>query len=244
MELDGNRVNYRVKRNWENVNLARFPGMGEYDIPQLLPETLDSDNMPEWIGFNYVRGCDEPELHGVHFFLDDYQFMRVWSRPEEYASRLSKFKAVCTPDFSLYMDFPKALRVYNHYRKHWLGAYWQRHGVKVIPTICWASEDDFCWCFDGEPVGGCVAVSSVGTQKTDKTKAAFRAGYLEMMRRLMPEQIVFYGDLPDGLPGNILQVEAFHKRIRGKNKLHTEELIVPDGVKTIDNDKGVCDNGR
>lgn len=48
------------------------------------------------------------------------------------------------------------------------------------------------WCFDGEPVGGAVAVSSVGTQLNKRAAELFRLGYDEMLRRLNPSTIYFY----------------------------------------------------
>ena len=107
---------YKTQRNYENLNKALFEGVGEYDIPQLEPvEHIHVDN---WISFNYMKTCEEPEQHGVHFFIDDYQFIRLWSNTERYMDKLAQFQAVCTPDFSTYTDFPKAIQIYNHYRKH------------------------------------------------------------------------------------------------------------------------------
>lgn len=152
---------YRQSRNYENLNKRIFEGVGEFNIPALQSALFQVDN---WISFNYAKGCEEPDQHGIHFFIDDYQFIRLWKDPDRYLPMLAKFQAVCTPDFSTYTDFPKAIQIYNHYRKHWLGAYWQENGINVIPTISWSDEDSFEWCFDGEPAGGMVAVSSVGTQ--------------------------------------------------------------------------------
>lgn len=207
-------MSYRQVRNYENLQKKIYPGVGRYGIPQIKPSQDMAEN---WIGFNYAKGCDEPEIHGVHFFVDDYQFLRLWTNPETYINMLSRFQAVCTPDFSTYTDFPKAVQIFNHYRKHWLAAYWQENGIKVIPTISWSDEDSFKWCFDGEPVGGIVAVSSVGTQNDKQTKYLFESGFEEMVARLQPSQILMYGDIPDvcleyGI--GIETVNAFHKKWR------------------------------
>lgn len=205
---------YRQQRNYENLNKAMFEGVGEYDIPQLQPvEKLDVDN---WISFNYAKGCDEPEIHGIHFFIDDYQFNRVWAQPDVYLGMLSKFQAVCTPDFSTYTDFPKAIQIYNHYRKHWLGAYWQAYGIPVLPTISWSDHESYTWCFDGEPSGGIVVVSSVGTQINREAGQLFIDGYREMLDRLQPTQIVMYGNVPNQCEGNIVSVKAFQQKWRKK----------------------------
>ena len=152
---------YRQGRNYENLNKMIYRGTGKFDTPRLVPEACNADS---FIGFNYAKSCKDPQHKGVHFFIDDYQFTRLWTNPDAYLDMLRAFKCVFTPDFSTYTDFPKAVQIWNHYRKHWLGAYWQSNGITVIPTISWSDESSFDWCFDGEPVGGAVAVSSVGTQ--------------------------------------------------------------------------------
>lgn len=186
-----------------------FNGIGEYDIPQI--ESIQFNNA-EFIGFNYARNAKEPENKAVHFFLDDYQFTRVWTEPDRYIPMLQRFKYVLTPDFSLYTDFPKPLQIYNHYRKHWIGAYWQMYGINVIPTICWSDQKSFEWCFDGEPTQSVVAVSSVGTQNNKEKKRCFLDGYHEMVERLQPTQIIFYGRVPDECKKNIIHIKQFSEK--------------------------------
>ena len=197
---------YRTQRNYENAQRMLFDGAGQYGTPVIEPTQFDN---AEFIGFNYARSAKNPEDKAVHFFLDDYQFNRVWTDPDRYIPMLQRFKYVLTPDFSLYTDFPKALQIYNHYRKHWLGAYWQLHGINVIPTIGWSNRDSFEWCFDGEPTQGVVAVSSVGTQVKKEAREKFIEGYMEMVKRLQPTQIIFYGNVPDECKGNIVHIKQF-----------------------------------
>lgn len=204
-------MSYRQQRNYENLNKAIYPGDGRFDIPFIEPVECSVDN---WISFNFAKTCEDPEIHGVHFFIDDYQFNRVWAQPDAYLDRLRRFQAVCSPDFSTYTDFPRAVQIYNHYRKHWLGAYWQEHGITVIPTISWSDYSSFDWCFDGEPVGGMVAVSSVGTQNNPVTQELFITGYREMMDRLEPSTVIMYGNVPDECYGNIVRVGAFQEKWR------------------------------
>lgn len=200
---------YKTQRNYENAQRMLFEGVGRYDIPEV--ELTQFDNA-EFIGFNYAKSAKNPESKAVHFFLDDYQFTRVWTDPDRYIPMLQRFKYVLTPDFSLYTDFPKPLQIYNHYRKHWLGAYWQMNGVNVIPTICWSDRESFEWCFDGEPTQSVVAVSSVGTQNGAEKKQCFLDGYFEMVKRLEPTQIIFYGRVPDECKGNIVHIKQFSEK--------------------------------
>ncbi|MDD2649237.1 MAG: DUF4417 domain-containing protein [Eubacteriales bacterium] len=144
--------------------------------------------------------------------------LRLWTRPTAYISLLKAAGCVIAPDFSLYSDVPFALNIYSHYRKHWCGAYWQKAGIIVIPTICWAGRSSFEYCFDGEPENSIVSVSSVGTQRANDTKAAFMLGYDAMLERLKPECILFFGNVPKECRGNIIPVEAFYKSIERRSK--------------------------
>lgn len=196
---------------YENLNRRIFDGVGEYDIPQIYPETFEGEC--EFIGFNYARGkCAKSEEKAVHFFLDDYQFDALWRNPDRYVDKLSKFRYILTPDFSTYTDFPKAIQIYNHYRKHWIGAYLQEYGCKVIPTISWSTPDSYEWCFDGEPEGGTVSVSSVGCMNSLDKKRLFLSGYDAMIERLHPESIIFYGKVPDECKGNIVRIKPFQNK--------------------------------
>ena len=198
-------------RNCENLDKAVYEGVGRYNIPEIAPVMLDS---AEFIAFSQAKRCENPGDKAIHFFLSDYQFFRVWTGVELYMPMLEKFKCVCTPDFSLYTDFPFPVQLYNHYRKHWLGRYWQEHGITVIPSISWSDESSYDWCFDGEPVGGAVAISSVGTQMDAESKRLFRQGYEEMMARLKPATIFFHGSVPEWCEGNIVPIPAHQQRLR------------------------------
>ena len=205
-----------LKRNGHNLELGLFPLDGPFGIPKLVPAHLN-DCIP-WIPFNCVMSDRYREAHGVHFFIDDYLFQRAWNAPCRYAHLLSGYQAVMTPDFSMFTDYPVAVQLYNHWRKHQLGAYWQSLGMTVIPSICWSDHDSYAWCFDGEPVGGTVAVSSVGTQKNPLARTLFLDGYAEMICRLQPEKIIFFGEVPAECTGNIEPHEPYYRGVHAKRR--------------------------
>lgn len=211
-------INLRGKMiNFENLDKAIFEGVGIYDIPAINPESDIQIQDIEWIPWNYAKTAKEKDIKGVHFYVDDYQFARLWNRPDDYINLLSQFKAVCAPDFSQYTDMPMATRIYNHYRKHWLAAYWQSHGIHVIPTICWSTPDTFDWCFDGEPENSVISISSVGSRYVKKE---FADGCREAINRLNPIQILWYGDCPEEFDWNVVRIKPFYKdmeaRINGR----------------------------
>lgn len=195
-----------------NLELAQFDGVGKYDIPEILP-VYELPEIKEWIGFNYVLSDKEPEGKAVHFFIDDYQFERLWNNPEQYVEKLKKYVCVLSPDFSPYGDMPLATQIYNHYRKHWVGAYLQSRGVTVIPTIR-ASTDERSLDFflDGEPKGGIVAISSMWSTKSKELNTYFKREYRLMYENLKPCKVFVYGNAVDGLQGEIERIETFTRK--------------------------------
>lgn len=209
----------QIDRLYENLSLwipSEDEIAGKYGIPHIRAQGMpyvDTWQHPSRLTCRAIDGT-----MGVHMYAYDYQIMRVWAHPQKYLDVLRKAGCVLSPDFSLYTDTPQAMNIYNHYRKHWLGAYWQRNGITVIPTICWADESSFDWCFDGEPSQAVVSVSSIGTQRQAETKAAFLRGYDAMLERLQPEAILFFGKVPAECRGNICPVEAFYEEVKGRRK--------------------------
>lgn len=201
--------------NFENLKLYNPLSENNFNIPKIQGvETVDAD--VEWIPFNYVllnKKIDKSKT-GIHFFIDDYQFQRLWNNPQIYLNALSGYKYVLSPDFSMYTDMPKALQIYNHYRKHWVAAYLEQNGINVIPTICWSDNSSFEWCFDGEPHEKPVAISTVGCMKFQERIDAFMQGYEEMKRVLNPSVIICHGKIPDKISDEVIRIPTFYEKFK------------------------------
>ncbi len=170
-----------------NLNLLEHV---EVDVFPMIKKT---EHVPEsLIGFNYIKTKKHHEKC-VHFYLDDYQFERVWSKPELYADNLMKFDSVFTPDFSLYLDMPMPLQIFNTYRNRLLGAYWQSRGMTVIPTLSWSNDKSYSFCFEGVEPGGVVTISTVGCYRNKHANKLFLEGLDEMVHRLEPKKVLVYG---------------------------------------------------
>src|SRR5574344_2548748 len=103
-------ANYRNTRFCENLNIAQFETEGQYNIPVLKPYVYEPC---EFVGFNFAKSAKDKDKKGLHFFVDDYQFERIWREPLAYVNLIGEFHSVMTPDFSLYTDYPKAIQIYN-----------------------------------------------------------------------------------------------------------------------------------
>lgn len=188
---------------FENLEKAFYPGVGQFEFPEIYPVT-ELPDIDTWIQFNYAKSTTKNKSKtGVNFYILDQQFERIWINPDRYMKLLWQFAAVTGPDFSTYLDFPKSMRIYNTYRNRWLTRYWQECGLIVIPDVGWGLEDSFDWCFDGLPKHSIVSVSNVGAMESEENRANFKRGYIEMLNRLDPKEVLFYCHKTDNYEGPV-----------------------------------------
>ncbi|MBR4656551.1 MAG: DUF4417 domain-containing protein [Oscillospiraceae bacterium] len=175
-----------------------------YNLDIVDPDNLTNDfwQMPiihndgyipkDLIGFNYAKTSKRKNT-GVHFYVDDDQFERVWNNPEKYLDVLLEYDCILSPDFSLYMDMPMPMKIWNIYRSRQIGAYYQSYGIKVIPTISWAEAATFAFCFQGIEKGSVVSISTIGVKRDPAALEIWRAGVAAMIEHIEPSAIVVYG---------------------------------------------------
>lgn len=197
----------------ENINIFISSAAGRFDIPAVkgVKQLPDLD----WVGFNYARSMSgSRKNNGIMFYLDDYQFSVVWNNPKRYISVMQRFGAVMSPDFSMYTNMPIALQLYNHYRRMWCAAYWEANGIKVVPCICWSDERSFDFCFCGQPQGGIVSVSTVGTQRYAESRENFSRGYEKMVEILSPQKVLIYGKILDFMGDEAVSIGCFTDKFK------------------------------
>ena len=175
--------------------------------------TIKNDNYvpDDLIGFNYAKSSKAKNC-GIHFYVDDYQFERVWNAPEKYIDILMEYDCILSPDFSLYMDMPMPMKIWNIYRSRQIGAYYQSKGLKVIPTISWAEKETFEFCFQGIPQGSVVSVSTVGVKEKKDALKIWDDGMKEMIKIIQPSTILVYGGKLDFDYGDI-KVVYFENKV-------------------------------
>ena len=162
-------------------------------------------------GFNYAKSSAN-KATGIHFYVDDYQFERLWNAPEKYVDVLSEYECILSPDFSLYMDMTMPIKIWNIYRSRFIGAYYQAKGIKVIPTISWAEKETFQFCFQGIPKGSIVSISTIGVKENKEALQIWRDGVTEMIRQIEPSTIIVYGGKLDYDYGDI-EVIYFENKV-------------------------------
>lgn len=182
----------------------QFKGVGIFEMPVIQKQSIDLSNF-SLIGFDHTKKADPNGAESyVHFFLDDYKFETIWSRPDSHLERLFSYKGVLSPQFSAYYSMPFSLQIYNTFRSRWCGAYLQAKGITVIPTVYWGLPQSYWYCFDGIEKGSVVALSTLGVRRE---KDFFMQGYEEMLRRLEPEAILCYSEPFPEMRGNVIVVD-------------------------------------
>lgn len=195
-----------------NLRLLTDDLTGKYDIPKLYRQEIE---MPDtFIPFNMAKTHPD-KTAGIHFYIDDYQFERVWRKPEKYIDVLKQYKCVCSPDFSMYLCMPLVVKLWNVYRSRLIGQFWQQNGINVIPTLQWAEERTFQFCFDGIDPDGTVSVSTLGAAKGKASRSYWIAGMKAAMRIVKPKVIMLYGELIDFDFGNCKVIRFKNPFIEG-----------------------------
>ena len=180
------------KRFTNNLDKLHYTDKGAFDIPRLAPFIMGK--IPDkWIGFNEVNSFKgDRSLTGVHFFIDDYQFERVWNSPCKYIDILKDFACVIGPDFSMYEDMPMAMQIWNLYRSMYLAKLFETSGLNVIANLMWSGE---VFITDIYARHSTVAVSSIGV----RDKAKFMVDMEKIIRDIRPDKLLYFGPKIDGL---------------------------------------------
>ena len=179
----------RTDRAYNLHLIDPYGAAGKWQMPIIENDHYIPENL---ISFNYALSAKEHNV-GVHFFIDDYQFERVWNDPEGYVEKLRKFDCIFSPDFSLYTDMPLAMKLWNIYRSRLVGSFYQSMGVRVIPTISWCEPATFEFCFDGIPKGSIVAISTIGVKQSKRAMQIWQDGMDAMIERIQPMTVIEYG---------------------------------------------------
>ncbi len=173
---------------------AIWPSESRFGIPDLLPQVFALPANVCLRPYRSRRDRLDRQRDCCHFYLDDYRFESAWTQPDIGARHVAGYFATCTPDFSLYPDWPIAAQLWNTYRSRWLGRYWQEGGLRVIPTVNWSDRRSFAFCFDGIESGQILSISTADCRR-DHVRRRFDDGLDAMLERLQPRSLIVYGRL-------------------------------------------------
>jgi hypothetical protein len=187
-----------------------YQGQGRWGIPIVRKQSVDIRNV-SLIACSDTRRNDVTNNtdRGVHFFVDDYRFSDVYRHPKRTLEKFSQYRFLLTPDFSTYADMDMWRQIESVAQNRWVGAYWQEHGLTVIPTVSWSTPRSYEFCFDGIEKHSIVAVGTIGCKGN---KTGFMRGYNAMLDKLEPVAIICFGTPFEEMTGNIIPVDYCSSR--------------------------------
>lgn len=188
---DGGYYGDAVEATYRQINFRLYdPNRteGKYNMPTLEPVDFVPKRM---MGFNYAKTSTDFEAT-LHFYIDDYQFERIWNRPLEYLPLMAKFDACLTPNFSVYLDYPEAAKIWNTWRGRLLGQVMQDYGITTVPIVYWSDERSYDWAFDGLPENSTLSLNDFHRGET-QAREYWDKGVEELIRRKSPKRILLFG---------------------------------------------------
>jgi hypothetical protein len=129
----GNAVNSETARPKSGpIGNPLLPTDNEWGIP-----VLRLDRQAERLDAPFARWGRErrkSRMKGTwHFYTDDSRFQALWRRPEGLIN--SGCVAAVEPNFSVHEQTPRALVLYQTYRKRFLARLWQDAGVRLLVDL-------------------------------------------------------------------------------------------------------------
>ena len=185
------------------------------------------------IGFHLSKKLLESDKDkAVHFFIDDYKFEQVWTRPRDFIHSFLHYGNIISPTFSVWSNQPYALNVFNMYRSRWCTRFYQEFGINVLVDARWSDEASYEYCFSGIEKHSPIIVNTVGTKYLDNRKM-FVDGFEEMLRVVEPSKLYVYGEyMPlhfDKYFDEVTYFESFWKKQRDKieeKKYNKPKLVI------------------
>ena len=187
----------------ENANFV-----GEIKMPEIV-DMHNTDIPKDLIPFSKIRTSDTKRGY-IHFYMHDNLFQDFIANVKKYVNLISQYDGIITPDCSLAVGQLDYLQMTNTYFNRAIGAFLQRLGIPVVPTVRLSDENSYRFCFNGLPKHSIVAISTHGCIKSKKQKEQFREGLIQMLKILEPRDVIVYGYMPKSIFGGLEQVTNFH----------------------------------
>lgn len=101
-----------------------FPALSEYNASP--SKTVDIHRSKKLIQVKDLN---------LNFFVHDYMLNPIWNNTDKYIEHLKCFGSVCGFDFTIDVNSPLALQIYNKYRNHVLSWYLQIMALKSFQRL-------------------------------------------------------------------------------------------------------------
>ena len=196
------KLRLKSENNWKahksgdlnklNTNIL-FETDNEFGFP-LVSTSKEFEARDGLIAFNLSKNRQADNMFkAVHFFLDDYKFEQIWTRPDDFILLFQDYGNIISPTFSIWSNQPYALNLYNVYRSRWITRYYQSYNINVLVDVRWSDEKSYDYAFSSIEKNTPIILNTVGTYQRDN-RNLFTKGFYQMLRVLEPNKLYVYGE--------------------------------------------------
>lgn len=182
---------------------------GPEQMAVLQPVSLN-DIPTKTAAFTRISKSENAREYLVHGYVHDSRLAGLYRDPSTYLKSFSQYGAVVCPDFSMHREMPRHERIRSSWASRAIGAYFQTHGLKVVPNVRWAFGEDLSFALDGLPMNSAIAVSTQTLCRNRDSMSIFRQGLRVVMEELQPDGVLLYGSAPK----SILEIIERHSTVR------------------------------
>lgn len=146
-------IKFPIKNYWGIPEFREDMLMQEDEIPAKLAAwsgsaTRDWPEEDQWWIYNYgidsTSGMNDTSKCILSFYTHDHYFDPWWEDPASFVTKTlnSGIRYAIPPNWSLWSgEMTRAEMLWNVYRSHWMGRFFQECGLKIIPDIRFVSSD-------------------------------------------------------------------------------------------------------
>lgn len=209
---DTTRASNRTIRNLDENSLFRY--VEPFDIPQLLP--YNGEIPQRLVAYcNISRALDDD---CPHFYISDSRYPMMGNNIEHFTERLRRFRYVIAPDYSMYCGAPFSVNLHSLYMNRAIAAYWQEHGLQVIPSFNGGDAQTFEYCLAGMPKNSVIACGNVGVLQSPIATKLWKCLVEKAVTELEPTALMIYGTKIDFMHPSDLPVywytDFIHSKLR------------------------------
>lgn len=130
----------------------------------------------------------------IHFFgYDEVIYGPSWIRIDETTAKIKDYPLIIGPDFSVFVDAPFPINLFNVYRSRTSTSHWQRWGLPAVPVFSFGDVNSLSYCLEGLPCDSVIALTGVGHESSRSAEKLWNYCVSYMIEVKRPTNLIIYG---------------------------------------------------
>lgn len=207
---------------WVPEWAQHFEVVGEHEIPAIR-SAVGGISIARVGSFRRPVEVALRSQSAIHGFLSDAELLRVYRQPHRFLQLVGSHAAVISPDFSVLTGMPKHQKIRSVVQARELSAYFESHGIPIIPSIRWANISDLDFALQGIPYATTIAISTQGLIRYPPLLQILKTGIELVTNEIRPEQVIIYGTLPSSIRQQLIHKTKVTQFATDLARVHNKE---------------------